>query len=702
MRSSAPPHAPGLHAPRAVLTEVAQATLAVRLLAVAALIALNWWLPAGMTAALRIPLLGAATLYAIGLTLYGAHSPTRIDYIARWALPGDVALLWIGMATTATPAAFALLGVPLAGIAGLLVGYRAAGAVAAAVALAQIPPLPVSMFAPAQWVGWGVFGLTLVAAGAAGGAAADRLSARVGLTQALSDIAAAATAATAASATTATAETVLRIAVTHFRAGSGALALLDPVSHRLDVLASHALDPSTLVADAGAGQGVAGWVAQGGRATLLTPGSPVLLSLPSQHIRSSICVAATVEGRPAGLLLLNRSLEDAEFTKGDLKDAELVAATAAGYLLRVQNERAVSAALTALAGGHAKVSYALTRDPVVLWPALLDLVRSLTAARFAVLALEHEYTGNVEIVAARGLNGAAARTLLPPLLAAITMREVQITNGTPPSAAPAATCVPLSVGSRTIGALGLDLPETGPFPQTLLPAVAAHIAAAVDTARTAHRVADIGAAEERRRIAREMHDGLAQTLANALLQTDLSAMAAPAAPAELRNELRELRALLEQAIREMREFMAELRRTDDGDGRLFLALERMAAELERRHRVAIAVAAVGDDAHLPPAVRRAVLAIARQALANVQAHARATSINVRAEVTDEMCAVSVADNGIGFDVQAHRESPDALHHLGLPSMEERASLVGGRLAIESRPNRGTTVTVQVPLGVRHA
>jgi signal transduction histidine kinase len=275
--------------------------------------------------------------------------------------------------------------------------------------------------------------------------------------------------------------------------------------------------------------------------------------------------------------------------------------------------------------------------------------------------------------------------------------------------------IPLRVGSRVIGALGLDAADGAPFSGPLLPAIASHIAAAVDTARTAHRVADIGAAEERRRVAREMHDGLAQTLANALLQTDLCAAAAESdhAPREaavlrragppptLARELVELRSLLEQAMRELRAFMAELRRTDGRDDRLAAALERLARETERRHHLAISVTASGDDTHVPPAVRHAVLAIARQALANVQAHARATRAAVRAQITDEWCSVSVADDGIGFDVHAYRAGPAAGHHLGLPSMEERAGLVGGRLQIDSEPARGTTITVQVPLSVRH-
>jgi len=227
------------------------------------------------------------------------------------------------------------------------------------------------------------------------------------------------------------------------------------------------------------------------------------------------------------------------------------------------------------------------------------------------------------------------------------------------------------------------------------------VAAAVHTARSAHRIADIGVVEERRRIAREMHDGLAQTIADALLQTDLSAMAAQAQPGQVRGDLQELRSVLEQAMRELREFMTELRREDRTDETLFAALEAMGREFGRRHQIQTSVVTNGEDTPLPSAIRHAVLAIVRQALTNIRAHARATTVAIRAEATEHACSVSVADNGVGFDLAAFRTRSSGFHHLGITSMEERASLVGGRLQIASRPGGGTTVTVHVPLGREH-
>ncbi len=678
------------------LPEVAQAVPAARWLVVFVLIYLAARAPSAAPILLAGAGVGAAILYALALYVFAARYPDRAEAAARWALPGDTLLLWLGMQITTSPLEFLLLGFPLTAVAGLLVGHAGAAAVAAALTLMQLPLAPASVFAPANWVGWGLAGFSLFATGHAGGAAFRRLIARLGFARALAQI----RSGTALGGPLA-ANAALGTILAHFHASGGSLALVDPRTRRLEVLAAHGPDPYSRPPDTP--QDIAEWAPRGGQGVLLTPVAEVSMGADRRELGSSARVPLVVNGTPVGLLTLHRSPGTTAFTRDDLEAAELMTQATAGYLLHVQGEQQLAVTLDHLAGGHAKVGYALTRDPVTLWPALLDLVRVLTSARFAVLALEHEDTGNIEIVSAQGLSAAAARDLLSPLLAAITRGVIQVTDASDtPAPLPTVTCVPLMTGTRAIGALGLGFAGGAPLSHPFLLGVAAHIAAAVDTARTAHRVADIGATEERRRIAREMHDGLAQTLANALLQVDLSAMTAQSAPAQTGKELEELRSLLGQAMRELREFMIELRRTDSKEARFFLALEALARELERRHRLSVGVVATGDDAHLPPAVRHALLAIARQALGNIQAHADATVVTVRAEITEEQCTLSIADDGIGFDVQATRAQTSTGHHLGLPSMEERASLVGGQIQIDSAPNHGTTVTVRVPLGVSHA
>lgn len=394
-----------------------------------------------------------------------------------------------------------------------------------------------------------------------------------------------------------------------------------------------------------------------------------------------------------------------------LQAAGQVAAVATNQLrrLRAEHEQAIAATLMNVTSGFIGVSRALLRDPAVLWPVLLDQTRAITGAQFAVLALERQDTGTLDVVASRGIGGQAALSFLPGLLAASTDGRLHVagehshagsagSRRNAGSSALVVASVPLRLENRKIGAIGLGLPGGVPVSPHQLDAVGTLVAGAVHTARTANRLADIGVLEERRRIAREMHDGLAQTMADAMLQTDLSAMTAQGNPSQVTGDLKELRTLLERGMRELREFMSELRREPLDRGKFSVALEELGREFQRRDEIPTAVVVTGDAARLPSAAKYAILAIVRQALTNVRTHARATAVTIRAEMAAEMCTASVTDNGVGFDLAAFRAQPPGPQHLGLISMEERAGLVGGQLEITTAPGRGTTVTVRIPLG----
>jgi len=692
------------------LPAVTHAIPAVRWLVLAVLIVLAAYFPSAGSPAPYIVLYGSAVLYSLALALYAASNPVHAVSAARWGLWLDALFLIAGAHFTGFPVAFVLLGFPLAAVAGVLTDHGSGTVIAMALALSQFPLLPGSLLvlpwsvqvqavpgsilAPERWISWALLTIGLAATANVGAEAMTRLSEHARLSRTLATIKAI-TAAGGASEDVL--QGILNAAVRHFRAVSGSFMLLDPTTNRLEVLAAHGLSDAHRQAWSHVGEGIAGWVAQGGRAVLLTPGASFPVLLERQGIASSICIPVVVNRETAGVLNLNRSTGTSQFSVLHLEAAELVAQAAGGVLARAQHERTFVATLHALAGGHARVSYALTRDPAIIWPTLLDLVRSLTPATFALLATEREDTGNIEVVSVRGIGGAAARGLLPELIAATTRNEVRTTQTAGTANSPV-TCVPLTIGERTIGALGLGVSADGRWDRSMLTAIGAHVAVAVDTAITAHRIADIGAVEERRRIAREIHDGLAQTLATALLQTDLAAITAQTDASQIGTELKETRSLLERGMRELREFMAELRRPAPVEQGLFDALGSLAREFQRRHELDVALVSNGDDSTLPPAVRQAVMAIARQAMVNVDSHAHATTVAINAEASDSRCAVRIADNGVGFDLKTYQATPQTGYHLGLTSMMERAALVGGVLKIESSPNRGTTIVLDVPFG----
>lgn len=674
---------------RRSLASFAQSVLSLRWLVLAAMIALEAVEPPRTSIDIALPFYVGILVYSLALTLYAWRFPTRAEAAARVAVPFDLAAVLIGMQFTSHSREFFVLGFAVCAMAGLVLGRLGAAVVAAAVTLGQVPGLPGSLFAPDRYLSWGIAALGLLFTSSA--AAVIWAAREIRTDSALTTF----DAAVAAGRPDAL-DLALESLLADLRADSGSIMVFDPEASRLEIVAARGLSDAHRHERPRLGEGIAGWVLQETRPLLLTPDASIPFSLSRQEIGSSLCLPLVIGARPLGVLNLNRAAGKPLFTPADLDRAGAMARHLRASLVEAQHERVFSAALSLLAAGQQEVGRALSRDPAVLWPVLLDVARTLTAAQFAILALERDDTGTIDIVSARGIDAPGAKRLLPDLLTASTRGELHAVDGT---ASVATVCVPLRVQDRTIGAIAVGgLPANGSVPGKLLSAVAAHVAATVHTARTAYRIADIGVIEERRRIAREMHDGLAQTLADALLQTDLTAMASQSNPAQTGGDLKELRTVLERAMRELREFMMEMHREQKADSGLRASLESMGKEFERRNAIPVQLVFTGDDAQLPSAVRHAVLAIARQALTNVRAHAHATAVTIRGGMTDQECVASVTDDGVGFDLAAYRSRPPAAHHLGLTSMQERAALVGGGLQIDAAPGRGTTVSIRVPLG----
>ncbi|HEU4797711.1 MAG TPA: GAF domain-containing protein, partial [bacterium] len=464
------------------------ATISLRWLALASLIALEALLPTPAPRGALLGLYSAIFAYVLALTLYVWRYPDGAERAGRAGVALDTLAIAGGMLLTGHRAEYLFLAFPVAALAGFLLGVRAMVLVTAIVAVAQIPVAETSLFAPDRYLPWVFTVLTMLAAGAVASVPPE-LSAPQQFTRILADLR---RVTVTAPHPAAAAEAALILIIAHFHARSGSVMLFDKPTQRLEILAARHLDEAYKDIRLRLGEGIAGWVAQEGHAVLLTPEAVVPFPLARGDIGSSICIPLMVSRAPLGVLNLNRSPSHERFVHEDLRVAELAAHQLTGVLLLAQSERTVAAALAEMAEGFGEVSRALSRDPAVLWPALLDMARSLTSAHFAVLALEREDTGNMDIVATRGIDGRIAHEFVPTLLAASTHGEIQMAEGGPnQSGVPTAmACVPLRTEAGTLGAIGLGLPD-GRVSARLLNAVASHVAAAVHTARSAYRIADI-------------------------------------------------------------------------------------------------------------------------------------------------------------------------------------------------------------------
>jgi signal transduction histidine kinase len=202
------------------------------------------------------------------------------------------------------------------------------------------------------------------------------------------------------------------------------------------------------------------------------------------------------------------------------------------------------------------------------------------------------------------------------------------------------------------------------------------------------------AVDERRRIARDLHDSVSQALFSTALHTRTAQKAlvqeggSPSGP--VGRSLDAIADLTRSVQTEMRALIFELRRDPIHDG-LVAALARDASSVGTSDGLTIDVRGPGRRLALSELVETQLFAIGREALANVQKHARASAAHVRVEAQQGQVLLEVRDNGHGFDLGAGHPG-----HFGLDSMRSRAAEIGGRLTITSAPGSGTAVRVSVP------
>jgi signal transduction histidine kinase len=203
--------------------------------------------------------------------------------------------------------------------------------------------------------------------------------------------------------------------------------------------------------------------------------------------------------------------------------------------------------------------------------------------------------------------------------------------------------------------------------------------------------------EERLRLSRELHDGLAQELG--LLQFHLERAAAEAGPGDaLARELDTARRLTESASLEARQAIVALRSGPVTWEAFLRALENFADEFSLNHRVEASLTAEGRSGDLTADLQAEVLRVTYEAFSNAVRHGGADVLRVAVRAVDGRVEVRIVDNGRGFDPAA--VIPDADGGVGLQSMRERLDRRGGTLRIDGAPGRGVTIVAVLPLGTR--
>jgi signal transduction histidine kinase len=259
--------------------------------------------------------------------------------------------------------------------------------------------------------------------------------------------------------------------------------------------------------------------------------------------------------------------------------------------------------------------------------------------------------------------------------------------------------VPIVCKSPFVGNLYLAEKEGGPTftedDEESLARFGVQAAIAIDNAHLHQQVADLAVAQERLRIAHEVHDGIAQVLGyvNTKVQA-ANAYLSQGKTDEAGSQLNELALAARDAYGDLRESLVNLRTLPSAERTVSSVLEEYLDRWKAASGVSTQLT-IDPDLRIPPGIELQLIRIVQEALTNVRKHARATAAKVDIRRRDSQVICSVSDDGVGFNPEARPRSD--FPRFGLSTMRERAESVGGRLRVVSMPGKGTTVAFELPV-----
>ncbi|MFL6031348.1 MAG: GAF domain-containing sensor histidine kinase [Rubrobacteraceae bacterium] len=255
--------------------------------------------------------------------------------------------------------------------------------------------------------------------------------------------------------------------------------------------------------------------------------------------------------------------------------------------------------------------------------------------------------------------------------------------------------IPLYAQEKKLGVMNVASPgwrSLSPEDLQLLYTIGDLLSIAVERAELFARSTRLGAVEERNRLAREIHDTLAQGLTATALQLESADALVDAGSEKAHEPLRRALSLTRSNLEEARRSVLDLRASPLEGRPLSEALKALVERWEAETGIAARYGAVNGSRPLPPSVEAALYRICQEALTNVARHAGAERATVRLVAAPDRVRLAVEDDGRGFDAAG---VPEDRH--GIVGMRERAEVLGGTLEVRSGPGAGTRIEVTVPL-----
>jgi two-component system nitrate/nitrite sensor histidine kinase NarX len=347
------------------------------------------------------------------------------------------------------------------------------------------------------------------------------------------------------------------------------------------------------------------------------------------------------------------------------------------------------------------LSVAGQADPEHTIAVIVDHARNLLRVDAAILALDTP-RGLLRLRAASAANG-----ILEPRKAGETPPDYDQLDCFLLPGYDIRASAPVKHGDKRIGTLaiaGASSSTRQPLESTemdTLSALATQVGLAIEAARIQDELQELAVQRERERIARDMHDGLAQVLAYVNTKSQaVSQLLADGRIEEARTQLAELSAAARAVFIDVREAILNLSGTGASDRGVTRALEEYVTLFAESSDLAVRFRATPEAASAPlsAATQAEVFSIAREALTNVRKHARAHDVSIDMRRASGEVVLRIKDDGVGFEADLMSRGRERWPHFGIAGMRERAESVGGRVSWRSQPGVGTEVELHVPVG----
>ena len=261
-------------------------------------------------------------------------------------------------------------------------------------------------------------------------------------------------------------------------------------------------------------------------------------------------------------------------------------------------------------------------------------------------------------------------------------------------------CVPVKVKDRSVGLLSAMNSYDKGFTDndiSALKILASFAAVAIENARLINRAQLLLVADERNRIAKDMHDGLAQSLFSLVLNLQVCRKKIDDDPQSVKEKMGEMQTVASQGMAELRRYIYDLRPKNLEDMGLIGAIGFHLEEINKLNGSTGRLRTYGKRRNLSPRAESAIYRVVQEATNNIVKHAKVDSFTVSLKYQEDRVELIIRDKGQGFNVESALAAAKNRKTFGLMSMRERIVEQGGELGIDSGPNGGTEIRVSLPV-----